>query len=157
MLSDYLRRDCIRIHVTVDDWEEAVRVAGDLLVDAEVCEPRYVKAMVDVVHEMGPYMVLAPGLALVHARPKDGVINMGISLVTLDPPVEFGSKRNDPVSLVIAFGAVDKEKHLGMLQALAEFLEKPTHLRQLLDAASVEDVMTLMEKTPKSGNLTQSS
>jgi mannitol/fructose-specific phosphotransferase system IIA component (Ntr-type) len=145
MLSDYLHPECIRLQVEVEDWEEAVRTAGGLLLDAERCEPRYVEAMVDAVNEMGPYMVLAPGLALVHARPEDGVTEISISLITLTPPVEFGSERNDPVSLVIAFGAVDKEKHLDMLQQLALFLEKPDHRQILSDAVSVDEVMALME------------
>ncbi len=145
MLTEYLTPDRIRVRVAVDDWEEAVRTAGGLLVKAGTCEPRYVDAMIAAVHEMGPYMVLAPGLALAHARPEDGVTDIGMSLITLDPPVDFGSEDKDPVSLVIAFGAVDKEKHLGMLQELALFLDHPTRREQLTRAVSVDDIISLIE------------
>ena len=87
MLGDYLRADVIRLGVHAANWEEAVRAAGQLLVGADVCEPRYIQAMIDAVHELGAYMVLAPGLALAHARPEDGVKSIGLSLVTLNPPV----------------------------------------------------------------------
>lgn len=145
MLTEYLTPDRIRVHVAVDDWEEAVRTAGSLLLEAGTCEPRYIDAMINAVHEMGPYMVLAPGLALAHARPEDGVTDVGMSLITLDPPVDFGAEGKDPISLVIAFGAVDKEKHLDMLQALALFLDDPVRRQRLAEAASVDNILSLIE------------
>ena len=145
MLTEYLTPDRIRVHVAVDDWEEAVRTAGSLLLEAGTCEPRYIDAMINAVHEMGPYMVLAPGLALAHARPEDGVTDVGMSLITLDPPVDFGAEGKDPISLVIAFGAVDKEKHMDMLQALALFLDDPVRRQRLAEAASVDNILSLIE------------
>lgn len=146
MLGDYLRPDMIRLGVHAANWEEAVRAAGQLLVDADVCEPRYIQAMIDAVHELGPYMVLAPGLALAHARPEDGVKSIGLSLVTLDPPVPFGSEENDPVSLLIAFGAVDKERHLGLLQELALLLEDEARRQKLAQATSVAEVVAFIRR-----------
>jgi PTS system ascorbate-specific IIA component len=144
MLSEHLQPHLIRVGVTVDDWKEAVRVAGGLLIEAGACEPRYIEAMIEAVGQFGPYMVLAPGLALAHARPEDGVLEIGMSLVTLDPAVEFGSEANDPVKLVIAFGAVDKERHIGMLQELALFLDDEKRRERLSQAASVEEVLSMV-------------
>src|SRR5574341_782958 len=127
MLKDYLTPDMIALQVRVADWRQAVRAGGELLVKAGKCEVRYVDAMVKAVEEMGPYMVLAPGLALAHARPEDGVKQVGMSIITLATPVEFGSESNDPVKLVISFGGVDNKSHIGMLQELAEFLMDPTN------------------------------
>ena len=125
MLTDYLTPNRIRPRVAVESWEEALRAAGGLLVDAGTCAPRHVDAMIDAVRDLGPYMVLA------HARPEDGVLDVGMSLVTLDPPVDFG--------------AVDREKHLGMLQELARFLDDSTRRRELVEAASVEEIVALIE------------
>jgi PTS system ascorbate-specific IIA component len=86
-------------------------------------------------------MVLAPGIALAHARPEDGVVSVGMSLITLATPVEFGSEANDPVQLVISFGGVDKEKHIGMLQALSQFLVEEENQQLLKTAQSVEAVL----------------
>jgi len=66
---------------------------------------------------------------------------MGMSLVTLDPPVDFGSEDNDPVSLVIAFGGTDKTRHIGMLAELAQFLEDEGRREQLRMAHSTEEVL----------------
>jgi PTS system ascorbate-specific IIA component len=141
MLSDYLNEKMIRLQVRVDGWEEAVRQGGDLLLQAGKCEERYIDAMVQAVETMGPYMVLAPGLALAHARPEDGVLELGMSVITLETPVEFGSEANDPVNLIISFGGVDNESHIGMLSALATFLMEEENQEFLRNATSVADVV----------------
>lgn len=122
MLLDYLSEDLIELQVDVNDWEGAVRAGGKLMVEAGYCEQRYIDAMVEAVSRLGPYMVLAPGIALAHGRPEDGMIKVGMSIINLATPVEFGSEINDPVSLVISFGGIDNESHVGMLQELAAFL-----------------------------------
>ena len=141
MLADYLNTGMIKLQVEAEDWQDAVRQGGELLVAAEKCEERYVDAMVDAVKTMGPYMVLAPGLALAHARPEDGVLELGMSVITLKTPVEFGSEMNDPVSLIISFGGVDKKSHVGMLQALAKFLMVEKNQEFLREATSVPEVL----------------
>ena len=141
MLSDYITKDMIQLQVEVSDWEGAIRAGGALLLQAGICEGRYVDAMVDAVRELGPYMVLAPGIALAHGRPEDGVIKVGMSIINLLEPVEFGNEINDPVYLVISFGGVDKESHIGMLQELAGFLMDENNQELLKTATSIDEVM----------------
>jgi PTS system ascorbate-specific IIA component len=137
MLLDYLSEDLIELQVEVSDWEGAVRAVGKLMLDAGICEQRYIDAMVEAVNRLGPYMVLAPGIALAHGRPEDGMIKVGMSIINLATPVEFGSEANDPVSLVISFGGIDNESHVGMLQELAVFL---------MDEANQELLKTVKSK-----------
>jgi mannitol/fructose-specific phosphotransferase system IIA component (Ntr-type) len=118
-----------------------VQAGGDLLVRAGKCEPRYVDAMVQAVQDMGAYMVLAPGLSLAHARPEDGVLGIGMSIVTLSTPVDFGSEANDPVSLVISFCGVDHTSHIAMLRELAEFLMDEDHQKLLKSSLSVDEIL----------------
>lgn len=141
MLSEYLSSEMIRLQIPVSDWKEAVQAGGDLLVRAGMCEPRYVDAMVQAVQDMGAYMVLAPGLSLAHARPEDGVLGIGMSIVTLSTPVDFGSEANDPVSLVISFCGVDHTSHIAMLRELAEFLMDEDHQKLLKSSLSVDEIL----------------
>lgn len=145
MLSDYLTANTIRLNLEVDSWQSAVRAAGELLVQAGKCTPAYVEAMVDAVNELGPYMVLAPGLALAHARPESGMLAMGLSLVSLATPVEFGSVENDPVSLIIGFGGTDSHSHIHMLSSLASFLGEDSHQELLKHARSVTEVLAAIQ------------
>lgn len=141
MLKEYLTKDLIQLKVPAADWEAAVRAGGALLLQAGKCDSAYIEAMVRTVRESGPYMVLAPGLALAHARPEDGAREVGLSLITLKDPVEFGSQANDPVSVVISFCATDHESHVDLLKALAGFLRNEGNQALLKSAANIQQVL----------------
>jgi mannitol/fructose-specific phosphotransferase system IIA component (Ntr-type) len=126
----------VRARATVRSWEDAVDSLGTLLVAAGKVAPSYIPAMKRVLKEMGPYAVLAPGIVLLHARPEDGVLEACLALMTLVEPVAFGHSENDPVDLVFALGAVDKEAHLGALRQLAEMLGDAAVLKRLRAAGT---------------------
>ena len=73
----------IRLQAEAETWQDAVKIGVDLLVAADVVEPRYYQAILDAVEQHGPYFVLAPGLAMPHGRPEEGVKKTGFALVTL--------------------------------------------------------------------------
>ncbi|OUN88548.1 PTS sugar transporter subunit IIA [[Collinsella] massiliensis] len=128
------------------DAEEAIHLAGELLVASGNAEEAYVEAMVDAYHSLGPYMVIAPGLAMPHARPSGFVAHPCISLLTLANPVAFGHPTNDPVSVVIALGGTTNEGHLELLQALSSIFVIPDLVRRLHDAQSYEDVLEILKE-----------
>lgn len=117
-------RDTIvaRARRAADDWREAVRLASGLLEDAGAVTSDYPRRCIEMIEEHGPYVVLAPGIALAHARPEDGVLRLGIAVVTLVDPVAFGHPDNDPVDVVFAFGSPDGDQHVGLLSSLAREL-----------------------------------
>lgn len=143
-LPGMLTRETIALRVAVCCWQDAVRHAGRLLVNSGGVEPRYIGAMIDMVGEIGPYIVIAPGIALPHARPEDGVLQPCMSLLTLDPPVDFGNESNDPVDLVVAFGAPESAGHLEALRDLARLLEDEERLERLRSAVSVNEVLDVI-------------
>jgi mannitol/fructose-specific phosphotransferase system IIA component (Ntr-type) len=147
-LSKMITPRTIALGVAVSDWQEAVRAAGALLVQAGKVEPRYVEGMIRMVQEIGPYIVIAPGVALPHARPEDGVKEACMSLVTLNPPVPFGNENNDPVELVVAFGSPDSRGHMEALTQLARLLEDESALERLKKATSPRDIVSVV-KTAK--------
>jgi len=144
-LSEMLTEETITLGLNVRDWQQAVREAGSLLVRTGGVEPRYVEAMVQMVREIGPYIVIAPGVALPHARPEDGVKKACMSLVTLSPPVNFGNEYNDPVQLVVAFGTTDKKAHIEALAELAKLLGDSAKLEGLKRASSPDELLKLID------------
>ncbi|MBM7556104.1 PTS sugar transporter subunit IIA [Halanaerobacter jeridensis] len=122
MLLEILAPTRIITGVEVENWQEVTKKAGELLLKDELIEEEYITAMINSIKENGPYVVLAQGIAILHARPEDGVKELGMSLITLDPPIEFGHQSNDPVEVALAFGAVDEEKHVEAMSELTTLL-----------------------------------
>lgn len=146
VLKDFLTEKTIRINVNAKNWEEAVRIGGGILAENDFVEPRYVDAMVMNVREIGPYIVIAPGIAMPHARPEDGVKRVCMSLITLKNPVEFGNEVNDPVRLVVCFGAIDNSTHLKALSQLMSLFMDNECLKNLFNAKSVESILAIIDK-----------
>ena len=149
--ADCLTADVIQLNHTAVDWEAALRAGGGLLVRAGKCTPAYVDAMVAAVRQMGPYVVLAPGIALGHARPQDGALGTGISLVTLAKGVDFGSPENDPVWLVISFCAGDDDGHIDLLKDLARFLGNEVNIQRLKTAKTAPEVLRVLVNSERGG------
>ena len=147
MLREALDHGSVLVGGEPEDWREAVQMSGTLLVDVGAAEEGYVAAMVRTTEELGPYAVLAPGVAIPHARPEDGAMRVGLSLAVLSEPVEFGSKDNDPVDLVFGFSTTDSEAHVELLQALADFIERPENTEALRSASTVEEVLQVVERS----------
>ena len=143
-LAHELDESSIRTHVTAADWQAAITLAGDALVAGGVTTDAYTAEMIAAVDKLGPYIVIAPGLAIAHSRPSPAVLRAGLSWVTLDEPVSFGHKKNDPVSLVIGLAAPDHEGHLEMMQALAGVLMNADLLAALKAADSPADLLHIM-------------
>ena len=96
-----LTESAIILGADASDWRAAVRLAGLALANSGAALPSYADEMIRMIEEHGPYVVIAPGLALAHARPGPAVLADGFAVVTLATPVAFGHPHNDPVSVVL--------------------------------------------------------
>lgn len=141
MLKEMLSDNNIELNVEVEDWKEAIKRAGELLVNEGSITEKYIENMINAVYDLGPYMVIMPGVALAHARPDGSVIKECMSLITLKNPINFGNEENDPVKLVIAFGSVENEGHIKVIGELANFLSSESNIELLNNATEKNDVI----------------
>ena len=144
LLQDLLSEDNVSFRYPAETWEDVIRHGGQLMVDAGFTDPTYTEAMIDVVRDMGPYIVLAPGLAMPHARPEMGAKQVGAALVTLEKPIDFGSPENDPVSVAIFLCAPNKDEHIQLLTDIATLFEDDEFLDAAVDFESIEDVQAFL-------------
>lgn len=148
-ISRLLPHGAIRLGEVAGDWRAAVRLAGAALEASGSTTDGYTDQMIATVESLGPYIVIAPGIALAHARPSPAVRRPGLAIITLATPVEFGHRDNDPVRLVIGLAAPDDTGHVAALAALAEFLvdeDRRTALLQATDTATVRSLISAYEE-----------
>ncbi|WP_243388189.1 BglG family transcription antiterminator [Bacillus kexueae] len=146
MLKELLTVDKIRFKNKVDHWEDALKEAAKPLLEDESITEDYVNAMIQNVKEMGPYIVIAPGFALPHSRPEDGVRKLGMSFLQLKEKCSFSEKEEHQVNLIIVLAAIDNETHLRALSQLSKLLSNQANIEQLKKAETPMEVYELMKQ-----------
>lgn len=145
ILEDFvLNNHAWALGVDAGTCEEAIKTGVDLLVKAGAAEERYYQAVLDIKREHGPYYVIAPGIAMPHARPESGALKTGFALVTLKAPVEFGNPDNDPVDIVLCICAKDKnDLNNSVIIDAMTLLENECIVDELRKAASEDDLKNI--------------
>lgn len=136
--------DAIHLHATASDWRAAVSLAGACLTRSGSAAPAYADEMIRMIQEHGPYVVIAPGLALAHARPGPAVLDDGLAVVTLSTPVPFGHPHNDPVRIVLALAVHSPQRHLRMVAELANLFNDSDAVERLAAAESADAVRAIL-------------
>lgn len=149
LLNELLNIDRIKIDVETSDWEEAIDAGGKMLLKEGLIESRYIEAVKETKKKLGPYIVIAPGIAISHSKPEDGVLEMGMSLIRLKEPVDFGHKTNGPVKLVFTLAATDKKTHLKALRQLMHIFLHKDDLDILFNSKSVGEIVEVINKHSK--------
>ncbi|MDH2926144.1 PTS ascorbate-specific transporter subunit IIA [Lonepinella koalarum] len=141
----------IKLNQTANNWEEAVKIGTDLLVASGAIEPRYYDNIIAKVKEMGPYIILSPGLAMPHARPEEGVIKTAFALVTLTTPVVFDGE-DEPVSVLITLAGSDSDQHMQGIMEITQVLEDEdpnsetgVDLQKLLRCKTADEVIAVID------------
>lgn len=140
----------IKLNARADDWEAAIKIGTDLLVASGAVEPRYYDTIIRCVHELGSYIIIAPGLAMPHARPEDGVNRTAFALVTLVEPVTFPGE-DTPVAVFITLAGSNADEHMQGLMEVTTILEDPDNeetgvdLGKILRCQTREDVYAVID------------
>lgn len=130
--------DSVAAKRSAKDWREAVEQVGVLYEEQGIADSSYAQAMIGAVEELGPYMVLVPGVAMPHAKSAQGVKRPGQVILTLETPVEFGHDKNDPVDILVSFAADADGKagagHMDMIRSLTGVLADADLLDRIRNA-----------------------
>ena len=144
LLADAFGEGSILVKESVDTRSAAIEIAGELLVQSGKAKHSYVASMLEAVERFGPYIVIAPGIALAHGKPSQDVIETGLSLLVLKQAIEFQHAQNDPVQLVFGLAATDHESHIETMAKLAELLSDQDRLSTLLTSSDSEQIRVLL-------------
>lgn len=134
---ELLKKENISILEKAKDWKEAVRLSVKPLEREDFVEPRYKDEIIANVEKMGPYIVLAPGIALPHARPEQGVKESQIAITLFREPVAF-EKEDKSAQLFITLAAADNSQHLDALIKISTVLEDEANVSKILQAEDTE-------------------
>ena len=133
----------IEMDLDVSDWKEAIIKVGEKLLWEQMITPNYIHQMINLMQKNGPYMVIAPHIALVHAAPGDGVIKPAIAIVRLKHGVSFGKEGFDPVNILVCCAIEDSPKYINALMRIMSIVKNPLFLEKVLAAKKAQEVYDL--------------
>lgn len=146
MSRQLIDRDFIQTCSHVESWKEAIAIAAKPMVDHGCIEASYIDAMIQTVLDLGSYIVIAPMIALPHARSNGMVHQNAISILKLEKPVFFeAGDASSQATLILPIACVDNDKHLTMLAKVAEILGEVDLVDKLLKTNDAEAIYRIFE------------
>lgn len=140
-----LTKDLVRFEKGFDSWEEAIRVSATGLLEQGFIKQSYVDSMVNSVKEYGPYIVIAPDIAMPHARPEAGTNKVGFSIMVCEEPVAFGEDPSQHARLFVTLSCVSADTHLQMIQALVGILGEQEQVDRIFSAKTKEELLEIFK------------
>lgn len=144
-LLDMISKETISLKIAANNWEEAIRMAGEKMVVQQKVTQNYVDEIIRVSRNIGPFSVITKHVALPHTLPERGALECAIGISTLKKPIVFGSAENDPVKYVFFLSALDNEQHLPAMSELLELLNMKDFYKLLDEADSVAEIIEFLE------------
>lgn len=133
----------IFLNLTANTKEEAIRFAGQKLVDNGYVKPAYIEAMLEREKLTSTY--LGESIAVPHGtiESKDEVITTGIVFCQYPAGVQFGEEESDKAKIVIGIAARNNE-HLDVIAKLTNALDDESIIAKLASTNSIEEVLAIL-------------
>ena len=121
-LRKLLKKENVKFIEGVEDWKDAILQSGNLLVSNRKVTSEYVKEMIELVENHGPYIVIEEGIAMPHAGISENVLETGVSLLVVKEKVALPEGRN--ANIFLSFAAKNKNDNIDIMNDLFELITK---------------------------------
>lgn len=137
-----LSKDKVKLNAKAQDKYEAIRMAGQLLVDAGHASAGYIDKMIEREQTLSTYM--GGGLAIPHGTKdsKELIRSTGLSIVQFPEGIDFGD--GEKAHLVVGIAAAGDD-HLEILTNVAMVCSDDDNLERILKASSAEEMIAIFE------------
>ena len=136
---------CVKLNAQASNKTEAVRLAGQLLVDTGYIEPGYVDSMLK--REEVANTFLGSGVAIPHGMVEDRhlIHHTGVAVVQFREGVAW--KEGDPARLVVAIAA-RSEEHIVLLRRLTRLMQRPQSIDSLVTTDDPQLIVSTLADDP---------
>lgn len=124
------------------DWQTAISLCGDMLVNNGFVHEDYAKNMITAFGNYGSYMVIDDGIAIPHAKSDDTVYQTGIVLTICKQPVLFNDEKQ--ITSFFAFCSVDHQEHLDALVAISNLVRETNYKESVIRFKDEREVLNFI-------------
>lgn len=145
-MGDFLfDSNTIQVIDHIDSLSEGIESGAKLLLENGYTESSYSAALLRNFEEYGSKFMVSPFIILPHARPEQGVLRSGISIILLQQSFYY-KECKEPIRLIAILAAKDSRTHLRYLKALSEIFMNEQKLKRILSSHTKEQLyMELMD------------
>ncbi|MFH4737902.1 PTS mannitol transporter subunit IICBA [Vibrio diabolicus] len=138
-----IQRENIHLGLKAANKEEAIRFAGNKLVELGYAEPEYVDAMFEREALVPTY--LGESIAVPHGtvEAKDRVKKTGIVICQYPSGIQFTEDDDDVAKLVIGIAAKNDE-HIQVITTITNALDEPEAIEKLTSPNDVEEILNIL-------------
>ncbi|GGC87143.1 PTS sugar transporter subunit IIA [Enterococcus wangshanyuanii] len=147
MLKYFYENDLIRFcEERPSNWQEAVILSCQTLIEKEIITQQYVDEIVDCVNKYGPYIVIVPGVAMPHSsEDSQGVLGTAISFTKMKYEVVFEEGNPEKnARLFFTLAAKNSEEHVENISKLSEMLMTDGLIDALMEIETIADYEKVM-------------
>lgn len=147
MLRTFVKEKRFLFEHHFDTWQEAIRASYRPLIKTHVVETAYIDAVISCIEKYGPYIIIAPYIAMPHASEGGvGVNDTAITFMKVEEPVQFDkSDTEKDARLFFSLAAVNHEQHLKNMMELSEMLMNDELVEALLHAQNEQDLLKIAD------------
>ncbi|MGJ9384472.1 PTS sugar transporter subunit IIA [Salipaludibacillus sp. CF4.18] len=143
MTKQVLAKENVILNAKVSSKEEAIKKAGQLLVDGGYVDPSYVDKMFEREEITSTYM--GNLIAIPHGTEdaKESVLASGISILQIPEAIDFGNGNE----VKVVFGIAGKNnEHLEILSQIAILCSEMENVEKIVNAASEDELLALFSE-----------
>ncbi len=130
-------------NLTVDN---ALDITCSKLLEQGKVDATYLEAIKQKHKEIGAYYVLAPKIAMPHARPEDGVNEAALQITVFKNGVDLGSEDNGDVFFSVTLAALDSDSHIQTIVALSELFQNDDDIDAIISAENESAIAEILNK-----------
>ena len=134
-----LLEENVQILEGAHDWRDAIRKSTAPLERGNFVTADYKEGIIANVEKLGPYICIAPHVAMPHARPEQGALKTQIAVTLFRNEVTF-TRKDATANLFITLSAADADSHLQVLVKISELLQDADIAAKILQAADAKEL-----------------
>ena len=137
-----IEESIVQLEVEALTWEDALWKAGYPMITNHYVTESYIRDIIRIVHDEGPFIVITKHVALPHTKPSRGALRCGLGITVLKEAIPFGNKDHDPIKYIFTLSAIDNEAHLNAMSQLLELFNEPSFFIMLDKAMTSKEVIS---------------
>lgn len=142
-LLDWISEEKIRVVDKIENWQDALRICGESLVECNEIRPGYIDEIIQIAENFGVHFILDNGVAIPHGEVEKNVYKSSISILYVKEPVLFPEGKEAQLFFLIA--AKTTKDHVKSIEDIISFVNAKEYVDEVKKANTPSELCLRLE------------